>query len=140
MLFKILTFVFLFLQVAMDSQSKGDYTCLTFMTPECLLAELVPRKSLREFTHIIIDDVHERDQETDLLLMIVRMFLHKTHCNAKVILMSATAHDCDVAWYFRNSSSVPAPVVKIDCRESQKVHVYYLDDFTALSVRLILKY
>ena len=142
MLSKILTFVFLFLQVAMDRQSNKDYTCLTYMTTGCLLAMLVARKSLEEFTHIIIDEVHERDEDTDLLLMIVRKFLYQTRCNTKVILMSATADASKFSRYFQkplNGVFRPTPIVEVNAPAPHQFRVFYLDDLKPLPVRLKLE-
>lgn len=47
-------------------------------------------KTLANFTHIILDEVHERDKDMDFLLIIIRMLMAKEPTNIKVILMSAT--------------------------------------------------
>ena len=97
-------------------QINKDYTCRTYMTTGCLLAMLVSRKSLQGFTPLIIDEVHERDEATDLLLMIVRNYMGETYCNTKVILMSATADASKFSQYFATPVSgnfVPAPIVEV---------------------------
>lgn len=48
---------------------------ITYMTIGILLQKLIRKGSLREYTHIIIDEVHERNQELDFLLLVVRKFL-----------------------------------------------------------------
>lgn len=49
-----------------------------------LLQKLIRAKCLREYTHIIIDEVHERNQELDFLLLIVRKFLFTNSPGTKV--------------------------------------------------------
>lgn len=49
-----------------------------------LLQKLIRAKSLREYTHIIIDEVHERNQDLDFLLLIVRKFLFTNSPGTKV--------------------------------------------------------
>ena len=45
---------------------------------------------LEDLTHLILDEVHERDLHSDFLLTIVRELLLDSKCSVKVILMSAT--------------------------------------------------
>ena len=124
----------------MDKQINKDYTCLTYMTTGCLLTMLVSRKSLQGFTHLIIDEVHERDEETDLLLMIVRKYMRETNCNTKVILMSATADASKFSQYFATPVSgnfVPAPIVEVVEAPRHTVNEYYLDDLQKLTVKIL---
>ena len=106
-------------------------TCLTYMTTGCLLQSLVGKKSLDGYTHIIVDEVHERDEDTDLLLMVVRKFMQKARMPVKVILMSATADTKKFSEYFHKPTvdgSIDAPVVEVKVAEPFAVRVYHLDD------------
>lgn len=48
-------------------------------------------KSLANFTHIILDEVHERDKDMDFLFIIIRMLVAKSGTNnIRIVLMSAT--------------------------------------------------
>ncbi len=80
-------------QVALDVKTTPNSTLLTYCTTGVLLEKLVRQRSLARFTHIILDEVHERDMDTDLLLLLIKMFLvvpegNPTGC--KLVLMSAT--------------------------------------------------
>lgn len=55
------------------------------MTTGVLLQKLIKQKSLNEFTHIIIDEVHERNQEMDFLLLVVRKFLFLQPSSVRVL-------------------------------------------------------
>ena len=55
------------------------------------------------FTHIFIDEVHERTVEVDVLLMKIRTLLNNG-CNVKVIVMSATADTSFILDYFQFQS------------------------------------
>lgn len=45
---------------------------------------------MSNFTHVILDEVHERDIDMDFLLILVRRLLSTNSTNVRVILMSAT--------------------------------------------------
>lgn len=114
------------------------HTLLTYMTTGCLLEALVAKKSLDGYTHIILDEVHERDEDTDLLLMVVRKFLRVTPYPVKVILMSATADASKFAEYFKSPVEGifrNAPVLDVESTAHRHpVRVYHLDDLKALPV------
>lgn len=62
-------------------------TRLTYCTTGVLLEKLVHAKSLYGYTHIILDEVHERTKEMDFLMIILKKFLSR---KIRIILMSAT--------------------------------------------------
>lgn len=64
-------------------------TVLTYCTSGVLLRMLTVDEFARDITHIILDEVHEREQNTDYLLIVLRQALKKRE-DLKVILMSAT--------------------------------------------------
>lgn len=55
---------------------------------------------MNEYTHIILDEVHERGQEMDFLLIVVKKLLYTVSRGVKVILMSATFNCKAFAGYF----------------------------------------
>ncbi|CAG9798816.1 unnamed protein product [Chironomus riparius] len=66
-----------------------ESTEMTFCTTGVILQKLIKMKSCAQYTHIILDEVHERDLEIDFLLTILRR-LNPIKTSTKVILMSAT--------------------------------------------------
>ena len=50
-------------------------------------------------THVIVDEVHERDLHTDFLLTLLRRVLHH-RADLKIILMSATVDPSAFQGYF----------------------------------------
>lgn len=59
-------------------------------------------------SHLIIDDVHERNKYTDILLICIKDNL-KNYPNLRVILMSATLNVDTFAKYFNNCPTVNIP-------------------------------
>ncbi|CAD5211479.1 unnamed protein product [Bursaphelenchus xylophilus] len=70
-------------------QKTSQNTALTYCTSGVLLRMLTVDDIARDITHIILDEVHEREQNTDYLLIVLRQALRK-RSDLKVILMSAT--------------------------------------------------
>ena len=73
------------------------------MTTGILLQRLVNEdKYLRNTTHLLLDEVHERDVDTDFTLVILKHLLTKE--SFKLVLMSATAETRLFANYFATES------------------------------------
>ncbi|CAA9993804.1 unnamed protein product, partial [Nesidiocoris tenuis] len=61
-------------QISLDKRTSSD-TRITYCTAGVLLQKLITQRTLGEFSHIIIDEVHERDNETDFLLIVIRKLM-----------------------------------------------------------------
>ena len=86
---------------------KSDHTQVLFMTPGVLLRKLQGDPLLQEFTHVFVDEAHERDRFTEFLLIILRDVCLK-RADLKVVLMSATMHTDKLRAYF---GDIPAITV-----------------------------
>lgn len=75
----------------------------------------------RNTTHLIIDEIHERDKNTDFMLISVKDQL-KHDTKLKVILMSATMDIKLLQSYFGN-----CPVIQVP-GQSYSIKTYYLED------------
>src|ERR1700682_1873665 len=75
-------------RVRMDNRVSNK-TRLTFVTVGILLRQLTSDTQLNDVTHVVIDEVHERSLDIDVLLLIVKRLLN-VNKSIKVILMSAT--------------------------------------------------
>jgi HrpA-like RNA helicase len=64
-------------------------TALSFVTTGVLLRQLEEDPELCRMSHVIVDEVHERSVDTDLLLLALRRAIARG-TTAKVVLMSAT--------------------------------------------------
>ncbi|XP_074546808.1 3'-5' RNA helicase YTHDC2 [Halichoeres trimaculatus] len=102
-------------------------TCLTFCTSGVFLRTLMAGDaSLTMVTHVIVDEVHERDGLTDFLLIKMRDVLQKIP-NLKLILSSA-ALDVDLFLsYFGN-----CPIIRLKGRQYE-VKELFLEDVLKLT-------
>ncbi|RKP02031.1 hypothetical protein CXG81DRAFT_11285, partial [Caulochytrium protostelioides] len=72
---------------------------ITFVTEGLLLRQLTENPTLDGITHIILDEVHERELSMDLLLILLRR-LRLQRPDIRLILMSATAETTLFQDYF----------------------------------------
>ncbi|XP_060118901.1 ATP-dependent RNA helicase TDRD9 [Heteronotia binoei] len=116
-------------QVGLEKVASND-TRLIYMTTGVLLRKIVAAKSLAEFTHIFIDEVHERTEEMDFLLLVVRKLLRTNSRFVKVILMSATINCQEFADYFAipvRNKLCPAYMFEVEGKP-HAIEEYYLDE------------
>jgi len=96
-------------QVRFDRREPRAPSNITYVTSGYLLRllEADPLETLSRYSHIVLDEVHERDTDTDLLLTALKnMFLRplsKARRMPKVVLMSATIEPKFFEDYFRDS-------------------------------------
>lgn len=124
-------------QVKLKSR-KSTVTRLLFCTTGILLRQLQNDSKLDAYTHVVIDEVHERSVETDLLLLLLREILSQ-RSSLRVVLMSATLDAGKFASYFACTgkglkSSVP--VVSISGRTFPVDHFYLTEAIAYCGYRL----
>ncbi|XP_061376870.1 putative ATP-dependent RNA helicase DHX57 isoform X2 [Danaus plexippus] len=107
-------------QIRLENKISSK-TRLTFCTTGILLRRLEYDPQLKSITHIIVDEVHERSEESDFLLLILRDLI-KVRRDLRVILMSATLNAELFSDYFDK-----VPVLEIPGR-TFPVEQYFLDD------------
>lgn len=112
-------------QVRFDA-TVNKTTALKFMTDGVLLRELSSDLALRKYSVVIIDEAHERNVNTDILIGVLsRVLKLRKEMSAepgsnvsplKLIIMSATLRVSD---FTENKAlfSVPPPVLKIEARQ-----------------------
>lgn len=96
-------------QVRLESrppeQSGG---AMLFLTVGVLLRKLQSNPSLKGISHVVVDEVHERDINTDLLLALLRSSL-KENPDLRIVLMSATGDKRRLAQYFGGCPVLDVP-------------------------------
>eukprot|EP00929_Paragymnodinium_shiwhaense_P078463 TRINITY_DN40685_c0_g1_i1.p1 TRINITY_DN40685_c0_g1~~TRINITY_DN40685_c0_g1_i1.p1 ORF type:complete len:858 (-),score=188.78 TRINITY_DN40685_c0_g1_i1:226-2799(-) len=83
-------------------------TQLIFCTVGILLKVMQGNEDLEGATHLIVDEVHERDLHTDFLLVLVRRILERRP-SLKVVLMSATVDPTAFQEYFPDAETFEIP-------------------------------
>jgi len=86
----------------------SEDTQLIFCTVGILLKVMQSNSHLDGATHIIVDEVHERDLHTDFLLTLLRRVLDKRR-DLKVVLMSATVDPSAFQSYFPGAKTLEIP-------------------------------
>jgi len=85
-------------------QSKR--TRVLYCTTGILLRRFISDPSLGDVSHVVVDEIHERSVEMDLILLLLKKLLAKAQLRQsrvscpKIILMSATAQAEDLKQYF----------------------------------------
>lgn len=111
---------------------KSAHTKVLLMTPGVLLRQLTYDPLLREYTHVVIDEAHERDRFTEFLLILLRDICVQ-RADLKLILMSATMHTEKIRSYFGN-----IPEISVGA-SSYPVQEYFLEDVLRLTSPLIME-
>lgn len=113
-------------------------TNLIYTTSGCFLRSLMAdvKDLFRKVSHVIIDEIHERDKNTDFTLITIKEQL-KLNKNLKVILMSATMDIKLLSNYFDKCPVLDVPGQGYD------VKIYHLEDilfYTGYRTALMEKY
>ncbi|XP_050524124.1 3'-5' RNA helicase YTHDC2-like isoform X2 [Daktulosphaira vitifoliae] len=123
-------------QVRLESCVSHE-TTIIYCTTGVLTRTLMDRQQkdnepikgmLMNVSHIIVDEVHERDKHVDFLLIALRMILPKFP-HLKLVLMSATADIKLFSTYFNN-----CPVLKVEGK------IFPVRDFFLEDILDIMKY
>ena len=125
-------------QVRFEAKLPDPHGSITYCTTGIFLKRMQSalqdngsRSYLDDVTHVIVDEVHERDVDTDLLLVVLKRLLADRKLKGKplkVVLMSATIDPTLFQQYFSDEQGRPSKVIEVPGR-SFPVERYFLDDF-----------
>ncbi|KAK9700540.1 Double-stranded RNA binding motif [Popillia japonica] len=110
--------------VRFESLLPRPYASIMFCTVGVLLRKL--EGGLRGVSHVIVDEIHERDVNSDFIMVVLRDMIH-TFPDLRVILMSATIDTSLFSRYFND-----CPVVEIPGRAFPVKH-YFIEDCIELT-------
>uniref|UniRef100_A0A0A9XRC0 Probable ATP-dependent RNA helicase spindle-E n=1 Tax=Lygus hesperus TaxID=30085 RepID=A0A0A9XRC0_LYGHE len=121
-------------QIGLEKKASDD-TRLLYCTAGVLLQQLIGHQSLSMYTHIIIDEVHERENETDFLLIVIKKLMRIKGNRTKLILMSATMNTGKFVDYFSkrvDNLPVEPPVIELQTEPRHLVQEYFLDSLGSI--------
>ena len=130
-------------QVRFESRLPEERGSVTFCTTGIFLKRMqsaldtsgtsTQGHSLDDVTHIVVDEVHERDVDLDLLLVVLKRLLADRKAKGKpikVILMSATIDPTLFQQYFPDDQGRPSTVIEVPGR-AFPVKKHFLDEFVS---------
>ncbi|KFP81578.1 Putative ATP-dependent RNA helicase DHX57, partial [Acanthisitta chloris] len=112
-------------QIRLESV-KSSATRLLYCTTGVLLRRLEGDLTLQGITHVIVDEVHERTEESDFLLLVLKDIMIQRP-DLRVILMSATLNAELFSHYFHS-----CPIINIPGR-TFPVDQFFLEDVIAVT-------
>ena len=125
-------------QVRFEAKLPEPHGSITYCTTGIFLKRMQSalqdngsRSYLDDVTHVVVDEVHERDVDTDLLLVVLKRLLADRKLKGKplkVVLMSATIDPTLFQQYFSDEQGSPSKFIDIPGR-SFPVEQHLLDDF-----------
>ncbi|KAH8646695.1 P-loop containing nucleoside triphosphate hydrolase protein [Xylariales sp. PMI_506] len=111
--------------IRLESNTSKE-TRLVYATTGIVMRMLEGSNDLREITHLVLDEVHERSIDSDFLLIVLKKLLARRQ-DLKVVLMSATVDAEKFSKYMGG-----APVLNVPGR-TFPVRVHYLEDAVELT-------
>ncbi|RDW60905.1 putative helicase associated-containing protein [Coleophoma cylindrospora] len=111
--------------IRLESNTSKE-TRLVYATTGIVMRMLEASNDLKDITHIVLDEVHERTIDSDFLLIVLRKLMLRRP-NLKVVLMSATVDAERFSKYLDG-----APVLNVPGR-TFPVQVQYLEDAVELT-------
>ena len=106
-------------KIRLEGESSAA-TRLLFCTSGVLLRRLISDPELSTVSHVVVDEIHERGINEDLLLIILRDLL-PVRPDLKLVLMSATLNAASFQEFFPGAAAVHIPGFTFP------VDVHYLD-------------
>ena len=106
-------------------EKRGDeQTRLWYMTSYTLLLQLLSNPLNPPFTHILLDEFHERQPDVEVTVALLKLCLKHKTANFKLILMSATLNTDDWESYFDGLTVATYKQSEPD----HPVHDYFMED------------
>ncbi|EGI63892.1 Putative ATP-dependent RNA helicase DHX30 [Acromyrmex echinatior] len=110
--------------VRLEQVLPKELGAIVFCTTGMLLRKLQTNPSLEGCSHVILDEAHERQMDTDMLMVLLKRVLQKNP-NLKVLIMSATINTHIFQQYF------DCPTIRVPGRLFA-VKMHFLEDIEHL--------
>ncbi|KAE9533247.1 hypothetical protein AGLY_009288 [Aphis glycines] len=115
-------------QIKLEKKLEREYGSILFCTTGILLQHIQRDSALNCYSHIIIDEIHERDTISDFTLTILKSII-PVRPDIKVILMSATLNSVVFSKYYNYCPSLNVPGFTYPVEELYLEDIYTLNKF-----------
>ncbi|XP_043788286.1 ATP-dependent DNA/RNA helicase DHX36-like [Apis laboriosa] len=113
-------------QIRLEKILPRERGSILFCTTGMLLQFLQGDPALKEFSHIILDEIHERSTESDFVLALLKLIIPKRP-DLKILLMSATLNSERFSKYYDDCPMIHIPGFTYPVEE------FYLEDILMLT-------
>eukprot|EP00960_Hanusia_phi_P077982 768764-Hanusia_phi.AAC.2 len=117
---------------------QGDHvvskdTMITFVTIGYLLQYFSHHpENFSKYTHVVLDEVHERGMDSDLLNLLIKKLMQNSKSSTKLVIMSATLQAHLFGQYFTPEDEMVRDTIFVGARR-YPVEVYFLDEWKNFS-------
>ncbi|XP_025987065.2 ATP-dependent DNA/RNA helicase DHX36 [Solenopsis invicta] len=108
-------------QIRLEKIPSRDQGSILFCTTGVLLQIMKHDPALKSFSHVILDEIHERTTESDFVITLLKQVIPK-RVDLKVLLMSATLNAERFSKYYDNCPMIHIPGFTYPVQE------FYLED------------
>ncbi|XP_044758152.1 ATP-dependent DNA/RNA helicase DHX36 [Coccinella septempunctata] len=108
-------------QIRLEKICPRNRGSITFCTTGVVLRQMQADPCLSEYTHIIIDEIHERDIQSDFLITLLKQVMTRRK-DLRIVLMSATLNAESFSRYFNDCPHLNIPGFTYPVEE------YFLED------------
>lgn len=120
-------------RVGFGTRQESKSTRLWYVTTGYLAEYLLHCNGRIPWTHIFLDEIHERSLDMDLCLLLIKRLL-TNYPHIKLVVMSATVDLGVISGYFGNNVHVVDAISKM----CHPVQIKYLDDLTENSIQHLI--
>ncbi|XP_072745006.1 ATP-dependent DNA/RNA helicase DHX36 [Anoplolepis gracilipes] len=113
-------------QIRLEKVSARKQGSIIFCTTGILLQIMKTDPALKNFSHVILDEIHERTTESDFIITLLKQIILK-RTDLKILLMSATLNSERFSKYYNDCPMIHIPGFTYPVQE------FYLEDVLLLT-------
>lgn len=113
-------------QIRLEKVQARQQGSILFCTTGVLLQIMKSDPALKSFSHVILDEIHERSTESDFIITLLKIIISKRK-DLKVLLMSATLNAESFSRYYNECPMIHIPGFTYPVEE------FYLEDILSFT-------
>jgi len=120
-------------RIGQGDHNDSKNTSITFVTVGYMLQYLAHNPSVMDrYTHVVLDEVHERSMDMDLLNLLIKKLLPIS--TTKIVVMSATLQSGVFGEYFTPQNETVLPAIFVGARRFPVEKIYLEDMLEAIPI------